>query len=103
MRDEEFKLWMINQGTMGKRPIGDAVSRCRRLTSCLQIDLDEEFKKDGGSSLISLLEYTAEDERLGHPAPSGIDFEKGANIKNGMASLRGAARKYFEFCSSTTI
>ena len=103
VREDEFRLWMIEQGTMGKRPMIDAISRCRRLMNCLHIELDEEYKKDGGKKLISLLEYTAEDERLGNPAPSGIDFGKGANIKNGMASLRGAARKYFEFCRSTAI
>lgn len=98
MREEEFRVWMINLGTMGKRPIADAMSRCRRIVSGLGVDLDAEYLKDGGESLIELLEYTAEDERLGQPAPKGINFAKGANIKDGMASLRGAVRKYFEFC-----
>ena len=100
MREEEFRTWMAGLGTMGKRPIADAMSRCRRLVNCLDISLDAEYLKDGGEGLIKLLEYTAEDERLGHPAPEGITFEKGASIRNGMASLRGAARKYFEFCGS---
>ena len=39
-------------------------------------------------------------ERGFRSAPKGIDFAGGANIKNGMASLRSAAKKYFEFCAS---
>lgn len=101
MREEAFKIWMKNLGTMGARPIGDAVSRCHRIENGLRLNLDEEYRKDSGRSVVSLLEYTAEDARCNKPAPSGLGFAPGANLKNGMASLKAAAKKYFEFCQST--
>ena len=101
MRDEAFKLWMKNLGTMSTRPIGDAVSRCRRIEKGLKLDLDEEYRKGGGRSVVSALEYTAEDAKINRPVPSGLDFTPGANLKDGMASLKAAAKKYFEFCQFT--
>jgi hypothetical protein len=64
------------------------------------LDLDEEYQKDGGRKLVELLEYSTDDERLNHPALSEIVFVTGSNIKNGMASLRSAVKKYFEFCKT---
>lgn len=98
MRDESFKTWLDSLGTMGKRPISDVISRCRRIENGLCLDLDEEFAKDKGGSVITLLKYTAEDEKRNCPVAPGLDFAPGANLKNGMASLRSAAKKYFEFC-----
>ena len=98
MQDYKFKKWLETSG-ISKRPIADALSRCRRLENGLRIDLDLEYAKDNGRTLIELLTYTANDENNNKPAPKGIYFTKGANLKNGMASLRSAAKKYFEFRS----
>ncbi|EHQ4781980.1 hypothetical protein KQY44_002522 [Listeria monocytogenes] len=100
VRKGEFRTWLENKGTMGKHPIADALSRCKRLESSLQIDLDREFLNDQGERLISVFEYSTEDEKNNRQPPKGIQFESGSNIKNGMASLRSAGKKYFEFCSS---
>lgn len=106
MRRDNFCSWLEKYGKQGiepmsKRPINDALSRCGRVEKSLNIDLDEEYVKDNGLSLIGLLEYSSEDEILGRPVPDGIEFEIGANIRNGMASLRSACKKYFEFCEAT--
>lgn len=98
MRDQEYRDWL--QGKISSRPISDSISRCRRIEEGLKLKLDEEYQKDGGQSLVELLEYSADDERLNRPAPFGIDFVPGSNIRNGMASLRSAVKKYFEFCKS---
>jgi|GEM_PF-1131696 len=98
MRKEEFRMWLEDRGTMGKRPIADALSRCKRLESSLDVDLDVEYSSDYGKSLISLLEYSTEDEKYEKQPPEGVYFVPGSNIKNGMASLRNAVKKYFEFC-----
>lgn len=98
MRVEVFRNWL--QGKISSRPISDCISRCRRIEDCLKFDLDEEYGKDGGNSLITLLQYSADDERLNKAAPKGITFMPGSNIRNGMASLRSAVKKYFEFCRS---
>jgi len=98
MRDEAYRDWL--HGKISSRPISDSISRCRRIEECLKLDLDIEYQKDGGRSLAELLEYSVDDERFNRPAPSGIDFVPGSNIRNGMASLRSAVKKYFEFCQS---
>ena len=98
MRDEAYRDWLL--GKTSSRPISDSISRCRRIEEGLKLKLDEEYQKDGGQSLVELLEYSADDERLNRPEPSGIDFAPGSNIRNGMASLRSAVKKYFEFCQS---
>ena len=99
MRDEAYRNWL--QGKISSRPISDSISRCRRIEECLKLDLDEEYKKDGGRGLIALLEYTADDEGLNRPAPEEIYFTPGSNIRSGMSSLRSAVKKYFEFCRAT--
>ena len=99
MRDDAYRNWL--QGKISSRPISDSISRCRRIEESLRLDLDEEFAKDGGRSLVNLLEYSSEDENLNRPAPDGISFSPGSNIKNGMSSLRSAVKKYFEFCRSS--
>lgn len=100
MRENEFRRWMLGLGTMQLRPIGDAVSRCRRVIKALQVSLDAEYRKDGCASLLQKLEYTAEDERRGTSVDAGFDFSPGANLRNGMASLRAAVKKYVEFCKA---
>ncbi len=99
MRDEAYRVWLKDK--LSARPISDSISRCRRIEESLKLDLDEEYQKDNGKNLIVLLTYSADDERLNHPAPSGISFAPGSNIRNGMASLKAAATKYFEFCRSS--
>ena len=101
MRVDEFKMWMLSLGTMSPRPIGDAISRCKRISDCFDINLDDEFKKDGGKGLISMLEYSTEDSINNKSAPPELNFAKYADIKKGMASLKAAAKKYFEFCQAT--
>jgi hypothetical protein len=98
MREEGYRNWL--QGKISTRPISDNISRCRRIEEGLKLDLDEAYIKDDGRSLMELLEYSVDDERLKRPAPMGIDFMPGANIRNGMASLHSAVKKYFEFCRS---
>lgn len=98
MREVIYRSWL--EGKISSRPISDSISRCRRIEDELKLDLDDEYIKDGGQNLIRLLRYSIEDERLKRTAPMGIVFMPGSNIKNGMASLRSAVKKYFDFCRS---
>lgn len=100
MREDSFRQWMMAEGTMQKRPMDDAVSRCGRLENELGVSLDKEYEADGGQGVIDRLVYTREDQRQGRPAPAGLSIPKGANIYNAVASLRSAARKYFKFCGA---
>ena len=76
------------------------ISRCRRIEQSLDLDLDEEYQRDGGRSLVTMLGYSADDEKQKRSIPSGLEFSPGSNIRKGMASLRSAVKKYFEFCRS---
>lgn len=53
MREESFKIWMQNLGTMGPRPIGDAISRCRRVKNGLGIDLMMNTQKTVGAASLT--------------------------------------------------
>lgn len=96
MRREEYRIWL--DGKISARPIADSVSRCLRIEKCLQLDLDDEYAKDGGKNIMNHLHYSIDDEKLNRPAPTGIDFEPGSNTREGLSSLRSAVKKYFEFC-----
>ena len=95
MQRDLYTKWLA-QSNLCPRAQADAKSRCIRVERDLQVDLDVEYKKDGGKSLVSLLEYTQDDKRNGRPAPSGLMFN--GDIKAGMASLKSAVNNYFLFC-----
>ena len=106
MRKEAFKLWLETYGKhgvepMSKRPIDDALSRCNRIEKGFAVDLDIEYEQDRGESILALLEYTKDDKNVGKEAPKGLFFKQGADLYNGMASLRSAVKKYFEFYTAT--
>ena len=98
MRSEEYRDWL--QGKLSKRAVSDYISRCGRIEESLKLSLDDEYPRDGGSSLVELLEYSTDDEKLNRPALSGIVFTPGTKIRAGMSTLRSAVKKYFEFCQS---
>jgi len=96
MRRDEFGSWLGNR--MSKRPVSDYLSRCQRVEKGLNIDLDEEFSKDSGKRLLSELEYSRADQENGKVIPKGLVFSKGADLYNGMSSLKAAVKAYFEYC-----
>ena len=100
LREKEFREWMLRLGTMQLRPIGDAISRCKRVVKALNVDLDTEYRKDRCASLLQKLVNTAEDAVLDMPVDTYFGFVPGANLRNGMASLRAAVNKYVDFCNS---
>lgn len=97
-RESALRAWLT--GKIEKRPIGDCISRCKRIENGLRINLDDEWKKDNGASVVDLLTYSRDDQNRGAPPPHGIIFQRGADIYNGMASLRSAAVRYFDFCDN---
>lgn len=74
MRKTEFRNWL--DGKIKKRPISDCISRCHSIEKSFDVDLDEEYRKDGGSYILSRLEYTIDDERKSAPAPDGFFFQR---------------------------
>lgn len=96
MREREYAGWL--QSAVTKAVVGNYIKRCRRVEENLQIDLDDEFVKDKGASLLAKLTYTADDQAHHRPLRCGISFHAGADLRAGMGSLKTAVSKYFEFC-----
>ncbi len=96
MRKEEFSAWM--EGKIKSKPISDCLSRCRKVEVTLNVDLDEEYKKDKGNELISRLQYSPADERAKKPANPAFGFKEGASIRFRFTDLRSAVNRYFKFC-----
>lgn len=100
MRTKEFRSW-LQSIPMNTNPIKDCISRCRKVESALAVDLDDEYIKDHGDSVILALKYTAKDEKNHKPVPEGFNFKPNANIRFRFTDLRSAANKYFLFCKNT--
>lgn len=97
MQKEKFRVWLSTR--IKKKPGSDCMSRCRAIEKALKIDLDNEYRKDKGERLLTMLYYSAEDERNGKKCPDGFKFKDGVNIRFRLTNLKCAANKYFEFCS----
>lgn len=91
MRYEEFRTWLF--AFIKPAPVNDAASRCRRVEKCYGIDLDEEYAKDGGRGLLSLLDAPGALDAL------GLTGTKTA--KAGLSSIKSAVNRYFEFCEES--
>lgn len=101
MNKEDFRQWL--NGQLSHRAIGDCISKCSRIEQALKIDLDLEYQKDTGISLLANhLQYSIDDERNGIPAPKEFNFKEGSVIRFRMADLRAAANKYFLFLRTTS-
>lgn len=103
MRKEEFRKWLENgcgnrKKSLSTPVISDALSRCLRIEKARNVNLDQEYLRDGGKSILDILKYSAEDARTHKLPPEGFEFSSNASIKAGLASLKNAATRYFEFC-----
>ena len=56
MRDKEYSKYL--QFYVTNAVIGNYIKRCQRVENNLHIDLDDEFNKDNGKSLLTKLTYT---------------------------------------------
>lgn len=59
------------------------------------INLDEQYEKDEGNSLMQKLKYSRKESREGISPQCGIVFD--IDVYIGMHSLRAPVKKYFEF------
>ena len=100
MKKEAYRTWL--DGTIKTVCIKDRISRCARVEAALGVDLDEEYKKDKGKSVLELLHYTLNDWRTGTELPKCLKFKEGANTYQIMTDMRSAATRYFDFCAATS-
>lgn len=98
MKEAGFRMWMIEK--KNNNTIRTYIARCFRVEEALKVNLDDEFRFDGGKRVIQLLSYSRNDERNKILPDCGLVFAKEANIYLGMHSLRASVKKYFEFLSA---
>lgn len=96
MRKQEFRAWLLQR--IKAKPASDCLSRCSAVEEALGIDLDREFAKDEGKSVVSTISYSKKDADNRLPIPAGFTFKEGSNPVQRMTDLRSAVRKYFTFC-----
>jgi hypothetical protein len=60
-------------------------------------NLDDLLKEERINELLSALEYSVHDERVGKPNPSKIPFE--GNVRNNLQSYKNAVSRYVKFVS----
>ncbi len=101
MRDKEYSKWL--QSYITNEAIINYVKRCQRVENNLNINLDDEFEKDNGISLLEKLTYTMDDQINNRPLKCNIHFNSDSDLRNGMNSLKTAVNKYFEFCNINDI
>ena len=89
-----FRRWLQDAKNYQPRPIGDAVSRCRRVEYHYG-DLDDLYDKDRLEKLLGLLICTPAGE-----CRHRIPFRRGADAGKGTASLKSAVKRYQEFRDS---
>ena len=95
MREAEFKAWLVAQG-YAPTSIATWLSDGRKVDGAY--NLDEQFDRDGGASMLAQMAYSRSDEAAGVPNPSAIDLS-GSFYAN-LAACRAAARAYFRFRNS---
>jgi hypothetical protein len=109
-RFNAFRIWLRENTRLGERPIGDVISRVKRVERALPemiggSNLDAEYVRDGLSSVLEALTYSIEDVYNHRPPPAGIVFRIAADdpryyekIREGLSSLRNAVGLYRDFC-----
>lgn len=97
MQREKFKEWLVEKGY--KSNVDSLVSRIARVDEYYNVD--EYYKKSSCEELIESLTYTSDDEKSGLEPIASIPIE--GNYRTGLASLKSAVKKYFEFLEDTNI
>lgn len=95
MDERSFRLWM--ESIKNYHTARTYTARCHRVEMEMNVDLDEQFLKDRGITLLLQMKYSRKDSRDGLKPKCGITFDDGADIYTGMHSLRASVKKYFEF------
>lgn len=95
MDERNFRLWM--EENKNYHTARTYTARCIRVENEMEIDLDEQYKEDGGNSLMQRLKYSRKESREGTPPQCGIAFDIDVDVYSGMHSLRASVKKYFEF------
>lgn len=89
----DYRSWLVSR-KYADSSIGSRLSDARRVETHYG-SLDEQYAKDRLESLLATLRYSTDDERKGRPNPSTIAID--GNVRNSLASYRGAVELYRQF------
>lgn len=95
MRYNEFSEWMENK--IKKNSIRDCLSRCKKVEKSLGVDLDEEFQKDEGNTVLVALSSEKYDDNDLKKISEEFGFKEGSNIKFRLSDMKSAVKRYFKF------
>lgn len=95
MDERNFRIWLEQQKNY--HTARTYASRCMRVESEMNINLDEEYFLDGGAGLLEKMKYTRDEQRQRKKPMCGLKFEENVDVYTGMNSLRASIKKYFEF------
>ena len=99
--DARFDGWLEGR-LASSRVRADAKARLKRIERAYG-DLDGHWRTGRLQSVRTELEYGMADKRAGRGNPPKIEFQVGADLRNGLGALRNALDIYLEFkaeCSS---
>lgn len=98
MQKDRFREWLEPQRT--KRAASDCISRCKKVELALNVDLDEEYKRDKGRYVLLALSYGKKEKDTGVMASDKFHFQEGCNVVQRFTDLRASVKKYFAFCEN---
>lgn len=97
MQKEQFKEWLKEKGY--KSNIDSLISRVARVDECYNVD--NYYQKSASEELIEFLTFTRKDEKNGLEPIASIRID--GDYLTGLASLKSAVKKYYEFLNETNI
>ena len=97
MRIDEFRLWLEQKRT--KRAVCDCISRCKKVETSLNIDLDDEFLSNAGETVYKALHYGKREADQGVEFPTTFGFKANCNQIQRFTDLRASVKQYFMFCA----
>ncbi len=98
MQKELFRLWLRERRT--ERSAGDCISRCKKVENTLDIDLDVEYERDRGKSVLTALGYGRKQVDKGEVFNQSFIFRKDCNYVQRFTDLRCSVKQYFAFCDA---
>lgn len=95
MKEDDFRAWLESKG-MDSNAASSRVSSVKRVNQVVD-DLEGLALDQSRESFLEPYTYTSEDKRLGKPNPSPLSFSEGADLYNGLSSIRTALGHFHDF------
>lgn len=97
---EEFEVYARGRN-LADITISQRVYALKRIERAYDIDLDEEYRRDGLESLLNQFSYSVIDQRSGAPNPSKMDIDN-EKLLTHLRWYRSHITDYLRFCGGET-